>query len=239
MRACKVFIGAVILLSLFVFSSPTLWAQFTSEITGTVTDSSGAVVPKATVTIKNVETGIVNAMQTSASGTYRFTALPASVFTVTASAEGFKTTVQDNVSVAIAETRTVNLALEVGASTTQVTVTAAPSPVNTSEGRVSALVKESSIRDLPLVGRNFYNLVVITPGITGLSNGGAGQSYAQANGDIFNAEFGINLNANGQPAESNNFLIDSGSVVTGQVGGTVNVNPNAEDIQEVNVAVNN
>ena len=80
--------------------------------------------------------------------------------------------------------------------------------VETSEGRVSSVIEESQVRDLPLLGRNFFNLVVLTPGVTGRAAGG-GQAYAQSNADIFINEYGVNMNANGARTESNNFLVDS------------------------------
>jgi hypothetical protein len=88
------------------------------------------------------------------------------------------------------------------------------------------------------VGRNFITLVVLTPGVTGLPSGG-GQAYAQASGDIFSAEYGVNLNANGQRAESNSFLVDSASVNGSPRGGVINYNPNADTVQELRVSVNN
>ena len=120
----------------------------------------------------------------------------------------------------------------------EVTVTADAPLVETSQGRVSGLIEEDQVKDLPLIGRNFYNLVVLTPGVTGRATGG-GQSYAQANADIYNNEFGVGMNANGARAESNNFMIDSATVSSSQRNGVVNINPNAESVEEVRVLVNN
>jgi hypothetical protein len=214
------------------------WAQFTSAIEGTVTDPSGAVIPNTTVTLKNEETGVAQSVQTGDSGYFRFPTLPSALFTLNASAPGFKTTVQDHVRVAVAETKTVNLHLVIGGADAVVNVTGETAVVETSEGRVSGEIQESKIHDLPLSGRNFYTLVTITPGVSGIASGG-GQAYAQASGDIFNPEYGINLNANGSRAESNSFLIDSASIDSTQRSGVTNINPNAEDVQEVRVAANN
>jgi hypothetical protein len=81
-------------------------------------------------------------------------------------------------------------------------------------------------------------LVVLTPGVTGLPSGG-GQSYAQATGDIFSAEYGVNMNANGQRAESNNFQVDGASVNGSPRGGVTNFSPSADAVQELRVSVNN
>ncbi len=215
-----------------------LWAQFTSEIEGTVTDPSGAVVAGTNVTLKNEETGVTQAVQAQDSGYFRFTSLPSALFSLTANAHGFKTTIQEHIRVEVAETKTVNLHLAVGVADAVVTVTDEAPSIETSEGRVSGEIEEKKIHDLPLSGRNFYTLVVTTPGVSGIASSG-GQAYAQATGDIFNPEFGINLNANGSRAESNSFLIDSASIDSTQRNGVTNINPNAEDVQEVRVAANN
>jgi hypothetical protein len=226
------------LLLIQVLSTYALWAQFSSGIEGTVTDPSGALVPNATVVIKNLATGVSQSHETSTAGYYRFTLLPASVYELTATASGFKTTVQENIRLDIASVRTVNITLELGTATTEVTVTAAPPPVESSQGRVSGLIEQSKVEDLPLVGRNFFTLVVLTPGVTGLPSGG-GQSYAQATGDIFTTEYGVALNANGQRGMSNNFAVDSGSTNNVAHGGLTNFSPNADSVQEVRVSTNN
>jgi hypothetical protein len=219
------------LLLVLVVSASSAWAQFTSGIEGTVTDPTGAVVSGATVTIKNEETGASQTFQTGDSGSFRFTTLASSAFTVSASAQGFKTTVQEHVRLAVAETKTL---MVVGGTESTVMVTDEAPAVETAQARVSGQVSEKEVHDLPLSGRNFYTLVVLTPGVSGLPSGG-GQAYAQASGDIFNPEYGVNLNANGSRAESNSFLIDSASIDSSQRNGVTNINPNAEDVQEVMV----
>jgi hypothetical protein len=215
------------------------WAQFASAIEGTVTDQSGGVVPAATVTITNEATGVSQTGATTSAGYYRFPALPGGVYTVKVSLQGFKNWTREHIRVESTQTRAVNVTLEVGSSgTEEVTVTATAPLVETSQGRVSGLIEEDQVKDLPLIGRNFFNLVVLTPGVTGRATGG-GQSYAQANADIYNNEFGVNMNANGARTESNNFMVDSGTVSSSQRNGVVNINPNAESVEEVRVLVNN
>ena len=118
------------------------------------------------------------------------------------------------------------------------TVQAAAPLIETSQGRVSGLIEENQLKDLPLSGRNFFNLVVLTPGVLGRATGGT-QAYAQSSSDLYSNEFGVNMNANGARSESNNFLIDSSTVSSSQRSGVVNINPNTESVQEVRVAVNN
>jgi hypothetical protein len=238
MNARRNAVAALGLFALVVFASPIAWAQFTSAIEGTVTDPSGAVVPNATVTVKNVDTAVTRTVQTTDAGNYRVPSLPAGKYDITVTAVGFKTSTESGVTLEGTQTKAVNFTLQLGATTSEVTVTGAAPAVETSEARVSAQINETRVKNLPLVGRNFYTLVVLTPGVTGLPSGG-GQAYAQANADIFNAEYGVNLNANGQRAESNSFLVDSGSSNGSPRGGVTNLTPNADSVQELRVSVNN
>ena len=227
------------LLMALALSGSQAWAQFTSSIDGTVTDPSGALVPAATVTATNEDTGVAQTVLTSSAGYFRFPALSAAPYSLKVSLSGFKTKVLEHIRLQAAQTRTVNVALELGAAgAEEVTVTAEAPLVETAEGRVSGLIEENQVKDIPLIGRNFFNLVVLTPGVTGLASGG-GNAYAQATGDIYNNEFGVNMHANGARTESNSFLVDSESVTSSQRNGVANVNPNTENVQEVRVSVNN
>jgi hypothetical protein len=215
------------------------WAQFASTLEGTVTDPSGGVVPAATVTITNEATGVTQTGTTTTAGYYRFPALPGGLYTVKVTLQGFKTWSREHVRLESTQTRAVNVALEMGAAgAEEVTVTAEAPLVETSQARVSGLIQENQVKDLPLMGRNFFSLVVLTPGVTGRATGG-GQSYAQSQADIYSNEYSVNMNGNGGRTESNNFMVDSGTVSSSQRSGVVNVNPNAESVEEVRVLVNN
>ena len=214
------------------------WAQFSSGLEGTVFDPTGAIVPNATVTLHEENTGVEHTAVTSSVGIYRFTALPPSIFSATVKASGFQPQVIKDISIQVAETRTLNVNLKLGGSTEMVNVTAEVTPVNTSTGAVSGVINETKVHELPLVGRNMFSLVVLTPGVTGLPSGG-GQAYAQATADIFNAEYGVNLNANGQRAESNSFSVDGATTNGNPRGGVTNLTPNADSIQEVQIQTNN
>ena len=111
MKSKSILAGMVSFLLALALGTVPLSAQFTSGIEGTVTDPSGAVVPNASVTIRNVDTDVEKTGQTTSAGNYRFTSLPASVYTISVSANGFKKTVHEKVTVNVAETKTVNMAL--------------------------------------------------------------------------------------------------------------------------------
>ncbi|MGA2329391.1 MAG: TonB-dependent receptor [Bryobacteraceae bacterium] len=220
------------------FSLVPVHAQFTSAIEGTVTDPSGAFVPAATVTALNTETGFTRSISTSGRGYFRLSQLTPGLFKLTVAASGFKTAVQDNIVLEVAGIKTVNVALELGVTSSEVNVTTDVALVESSEARVSNVIKATQVRELPLTGRNFWSLVVLTPGVTGLPTGG-GNQYSSTTGDIYSTQFSINMNANGQRSEANQFQVDGASVNGSPHGGVVNVNPNPESVQELRVQVNN
>ena len=116
----------------------------------------------------------------TAAGYFRFTALPARSAHQCADVvwRGSRTAVQEHIRLQVAETKTINVTLEAGQVQEQVTVGAAAPLVETSEGRVSGVIEESQVRDLPLLGRNFFNLVVLTPGVTGRAAGGGRPTHS-------------------------------------------------------------
>src|SRR5690348_1479392 len=111
-------------------------AQFTSAIEGTVTDPNGAVVNKAVVTIKSSSTGIERTVETSESGYFRISSLPAATFTIIIKAGGFKTT-QKEVTLEVAQVKTLNLALELGAQTAEVLVSTEAPQIESAQASVS------------------------------------------------------------------------------------------------------
>jgi hypothetical protein len=228
----------VFLIALTFYHPATLRAQFTSVLEGRITDPSEAPVPNAEVTVEHAGTGTKRVVRTSDVGYYRVASLPPGRFTVKVAAQGFDTGVYENVLLESDQTKTFNIQMKIGASTTQVTVTTEVPLVETGEAKISGHIEQKQVTQLPLVGRNFMTLVVLTPGVTGLPSGG-GQAYAQATGDIFAAEYGVNLNANGQRAESNNFQVDNASVNGSPRGGVSNFSPSADAVQELRVSVNN
>lgn len=238
MTTRRAWIIAVSLAAMTIGGAPRAWAQFNSAIEGTVVDAQGGVIPGATVSITNEETGVTYTVTTTEAGYYRQPSLAGGLYTVRVSLTGFKTAVQEHIRVQVAETKTINLTLAPGAVEEQVTVTAAAPLVETSQARVSGVIDEDQVKDLPLVGRNFFNLVVLTPGVTGRASGG-GQAYAQSNADLFINEYGVAMNANGARTESNNFMVDSATISSSQRSGVINITPNPEVVEEVRVAVNN
>ena len=157
---------------LFVFFSMSfhVWAQgTTSRALGVVTDTTGAVVPGATVQLTNEATGVTFTTQTTAAGTYVFEAVQPGAYTVAVEAPGFKKFTSKGNQVTIGVPMTVNVSLEVGAITEQVQVSAMAEAVQTdTSGNFGNVLTSQQIRDLPIVGtrgRNPLGLVDIQPGV--------------------------------------------------------------------------
>jgi len=204
--------GGVCLLvaSLFFVLSPSLMAQSasTGALAGTLTDSTGAVVPNARVTATNSDTGQVRTGTTSSDGSYRFTLLPPGTYRVKFESAGFKVSEVPSVTVTVTETAVLDQSLEVGAQTEQVTVQGEAETIQTSNATLGTVMGSQTVSGLPLTTRNYTNLI-------GLSAG--------ANSSVFNATaLGKGLQdvaVNGAPATSNNFQMDGASIVNSQAPG--------------------
>ena len=162
--------GALLLLTI---SAAPLRAQTTNaSLSGTVTDPSGAVVPRALVTVQNAGTGLTSTIEASSSGTYTMPNLPPGTYTVTVAKDGFRTSVQSDVVLSVSESATLKATLTIGATTETITVDAAPQLINESTADISELVNEHAIKELPLNGRDPSSLVLLAPGTTNVLNRG-------------------------------------------------------------------
>ena len=163
------------------------WAQVAGTVSGLVEDASGAAVSGATVTVKSLETGVVRVVTTNASGGYTVLSLSVGPCEVKAGKEGFKTTVRTGINLQVGQRAVVNLRLEVGEVKQEVTVSGGNLLVNTSVTSVSGLVGESEIKELPLNGRSFDNLLTLNPGtlnFSALKSAGT----VTSNGNTFSVE---------------------------------------------------
>jgi len=158
-------------------------AQVSGSISGRIQDTSGASVPAATVTVNNTETGASRSVTTDDAGNYRALSLAVGHYEVRAEKPGFKTVVRSGISLAVAQEAVVDLQMQVGEVTQQVTVTGESPVVNTTTSQLSGLVGEQQVKDLPLNGRSFDNLITLNPGainytaLKGSAAGGGGGNY--------------------------------------------------------------
>jgi hypothetical protein len=146
-----------------VASLAPVYAQVTAAISGHVEDGSGSGVSDAIVTVKSVETGGVRSVVTDASGNFRVLSLPLGLQEVKAEKTGFKGEVRTGINLEVGQDAVVTLRLEVGQVSEAVTVLGDAPLVNTTTSSVSGLVGEQSVKELPLNGRSFDNLITLNP----------------------------------------------------------------------------
>src|SRR5712691_5180087 len=143
---------------------PVLAQGFAGTITGTVKDVSGAAVPGATVTVKHLETGLTRAVEVDATGNYSVASLPVGEYELTAEKMGFQREVRRGINLVVGQEAVVDLTLQVGSMVQQVTVTEDAPLVNTTPTSTSGLISEQQIKELPLNGRSFDQLLTLNVG---------------------------------------------------------------------------
>ncbi len=138
-------------------------------------DATGAVLPGVSVTAKHTESGLTRTVNTSETGDYRMPSLPVGAYEMTAELSGFKQQVRRGINLVVAQEAVVNLTLDVGDVKDQVTVTEEVAVVNTTLNSVSGLISQQQIKDMPLNGRSFNDLLVLNTDVNdNKSNTGAG-----------------------------------------------------------------
>src|SRR4051812_16246867 len=181
-------------------------AQATGQITGVVTDNSGAVVPGVTVEVTNQATGFARNAITELDGVYTIPLLNPGVYEARASLAGFRTTVRGGIEVVVNGAARVDLQLQVGAVSEQVTVAAQAPLVETKNATLGVVIDQQKVVDLPLNGRNFTQLGTLIPGVVAPPAGLGGADGNATPGGFGNATGGFNVN--GMRNQSNNFLLD-------------------------------
>jgi hypothetical protein len=203
----------------------------TGALTGTVTDPSGGVIAGATVTITSVDTGQTRTTTSDANGSYKFSLLTPGTYSVKFTAAGFKTAEVPSVTVNVTETPVLNHTLEVGAQSEQITVEATQEAIQTQNATNGALVSGQEITQLPLVSRNYTQVISLSPGV--VANAPTASSIGNGTQDV---------SANGSTANENNYSMDGSSVVNyvsgmaAQEGSFPGIAiPNPDSIQEFKV----
>ena len=164
MGGSRVWVYSLVLVVSVLLASPDKgWGQVTAAISGRVEDASGASVSGATITVTNAMTGATRVVTTDANGNYRVLSLPIGVHALSVEKPGFETDMTA-VHLDVGEEAVVNLHLTVGQTSEQVTVTEQAPVVNTTTAPISGLVGEREIKDLPLNGRSFDDLITLNPG---------------------------------------------------------------------------
>ena len=190
---------ARIILVFVLLAVVSLSAQtFRGTILGTATDPSGAVLPGASVTVKNVGTGLVRTTETSADGSYSLPELPIGTYTVTVTLAGFQTFVTTGVNVDVSTERRVDAAMKPGQISTKVEVSGDLLPqVETTTNDLGGVITQETVKDLPVNGRDYTKLIYLNPGVAGSPD-----EISDSPGSF--GEFSMN----GARGRSNNYLLD-------------------------------
>ncbi|MDQ5836834.1 MAG: carboxypeptidase regulatory-like domain-containing protein [Acidobacteriota bacterium] len=249
MRRKLTALARAVMCALVILSLPAAArAQFRAAIQGTVTDPSGAVVPAATLTLKNNETGKTQTAASGDEGFYRISELPPGTYTLTVEKAGFKKTTFENLVVNAEQVQGVDVVLTAGEVAETVTVTDTQTPaLETENPNLNKAITTAEVRQLPQFGRDPYELARLTPGVFGdAARGGTGGAVNLPNTvgpggstrGIFQTENAPQISANGQRVSANNFQIDGTSVNSLTNGGAAVVTPNQESVKEVRVIAN-
>jgi hypothetical protein len=166
-------------------------------IEGTVSDSSGGVLPGVTVTITNINTGTERSVITNEKGLYRAPLLPIGAYRVVAELQGFKKFQGTDIQLSVGQTAVVNATLAVGTVSETITVSSADSPaLDVARIDIGHTMSELEVHNLPLVARNPYNFALVQPGVTGIENVEFGVPRLAANGAAMRINYMIDGNTN-------------------------------------------
>lgn len=237
MRLAKILVPVLFVVVAF---APALRAQTaTGQVNGTVTDTSGAIVTGATVKLTNVGTKITKVAATNSAGYYLFVDVQPGSYVLNVQKTGFKAADVNAFTIQVNQTLTQNVHLEVGAVSETVTVTAEAQLLQASSSELGTVVSERPIQQLPLNGRNFTQLLILTPGITPVSSAqGSGISATDAGITAIPGTSFYKPSVNGQENRENLFYLD-GILNTDVRGAVYGVLPILDTINEFKVQSQN
>lgn len=197
----------------------------TAQINGTVTDSSGAVVPNVTVTVANPDTGFTRSAKTTDAGAFIVPFLAPGKYNLRTEARGFASVSQRDIALAVGQHSTINLTLKPGTADEVIEVTGEPPLIEQTRSEIGGSVSQVEVKELPLIDRNFANLTALIPGVR------PAQGF-----DPTKTRVG-NVSVNGGDGRQTDVNVDGGDNKDNVVGGLVQ-NFTVEGIQEFNVITN-
>ncbi|MCA1592988.1 MAG: TonB-dependent receptor [Acidobacteria bacterium] len=206
----------------------------TASLTGLVTDSAHAVIPNASVTVKNKATDAEPSATTDSSGYYTFASLPIGTYTVTVELQGFKKAIHDNINLEVGQKARLDTTLEVGAVSESVVVASGAPLLTTQEATTGGVIENRMVAQLPLSGRNWDDLISLVPGVQA-------DRYTEEGGGTANGRTG-GANVHGVRSLQNNFVLDgadNNSISENVQELTTQVaRPSVDSIQEFKVSTN-
>lgn len=217
---------SALLLTMSIAGSFSLLAQGTGSITGTVRDNTGAIVPNAAITITRTEQGTIYKTTSNKDGQYLQAGLPPGTYNLKVAAPGFNTFATSGIVMRASERTRVNANLTVGTVQTTIQVEGAATQVQTENAALSGVVTGREISQIVLNGRNFTQLISLTPGVTNQTGQDEGTVGVYGN---------VNWSINGGRVEYNNWTIDGADNMDSGSNSTINVYPSVDAIAEVKV----
>ena len=175
----------------------------TGTVVGTIKDASGAVVPNATATATNLDTGIKTAVKSASDGNYVITPVKIGRYSVSAEAAGFRTEVRQNIVLDVQQTIRLDFSLRVGSVNETANVTGEAPLLDTQDASLGDVVASQQIEQLPLNGRRYTDLATLTAGVTKITEGPVDGSSSPSNGNA-----GGSFSVNGTRGDQNNFILD-------------------------------
>jgi hypothetical protein len=196
-------------------------AQDLADVVGTVTDSSGAVIPDVQVTVTNPERGFLRKVVSDSAGEYQASRVPIGNYTLTVEKPGFGKLVRSGITLQVGQTLRVDLQLAPGTSTQEVVVNAGATHVETETSDISDVVTSTQVSELNLNARSFSNLALLVPGAASLGSGYDPTSF----GPMANAA----ISFNGLPVSIQNWEVDgTNNISQGSGSGTIQTYPSIE-----------
>lgn len=232
------FLTAVVALGSYVVL-PAAAQTSSGEVSGTVLDPSGASIPNGAVVLTGQSTNVSRTAATNSDGHFVFTNVLPGLYSVSVSAAGFKTSTQTGILVSVNQTLSLSYRLSIGSTQQRVEVTGAPPPLQTQTSELGTVIERRAVNDLPLNGRNFTQLLILTPGVTPVQNqqgAGGGTSYL-ADVTIPGSPV-FRPNVNGQWNRSNLYYLD-GIFNTTNIYSGYAVLPIVDAVQEFKVQSHN
>ena len=225
-----VFPGAVLFAILLALPITVFGQGYFGTVSGTITDSSGAVVPGVKATLADQQKGYKFAATSDNTGRYVFTSIPPGLYSVSAEVEGFEKAVRTNITLNVSENATANLSLKIATASQSVDVQAQGQALETEDAVTGQVVNRRFINDLPLVDRYVLDFVMLAPGMTNMSD-------SNSVGDT-----GTNFASNGSRGANADILMDGASITNFEPNGgitAVTYTPSAEAVEEFKVQQTN
>jgi Carboxypeptidase regulatory-like domain/TonB-dependent Receptor Plug Domain len=238
-RKCAHNFVAVVVLLIAVLGSIPAGAQVAGgSLAGTITDPSGAGIPQAQLTIKNVATGVEHNLTTNENGFYTATNLLPGIYDVTISAKGFNTEVKSGITINVGARQVFDLTMQIGTVSHKVEVTSEAPVIQLASSDISATVNATTVRELPLNGRSWTDLAALQPGVETIQT----QPSFATGSDRGNRGFGQQLTISGARPQQNNYRLDGVSLndyANGAPGSVLGGNLGVDAIQEFSVLTSN